>query len=272
MPKSTAVSALSPTALALAGVLKQASKAIQLAANNMPFLKMLKTGEWQFGADETEVEEGSLWAVDPDSFTMGFQAWGDAKHGNEGELQGEVIHLVTEPPVLRSDLEDVEGDWKALMGCTLVCIDGESEGTQVAYKVTSLGGIKAIGKLMAALVARIESNPKDGTYIPVVELANDYYKHKKYGRIYNPLFTIKEWTDEDELLSTAEEDDNEEDARIEAELAAAQEAEEKAEAAAKVKTRKVRAKKTVEPEEVEVVEGEVVEEEPTPIRRRRRRV
>ena len=39
-------------------------------------LKMDKTGHWVFGADQTEVETGSLWAVNPYSFIHGFIAWG----------------------------------------------------------------------------------------------------------------------------------------------------------------------------------------------------
>jgi hypothetical protein len=270
MPKSKAVAKLSPTALALAGTLEQAASAIRLASGDMPFLRLLKSGEWVYGGDDTDVEEGSLWAVDPNSFSMGFQAWGD-----DADLLGEVIHLVTEQPVLRSDLKEVDGEWKSLMGCTLVCIEGESEGVQVSYKVTSKGGIKAVGKLMSDLVTRIKSNPKDGTYIPVVALDMDFYKHKTYGRIYTPVFKIEEWTDEDELMAGdvepdegALEDEDEEEARLEAELAAAEKAEAEAAAKAEKPKRKSRAKK--EPE-IEVVTPEPEEETPPPRRRRARK-
>ena len=169
----------------------------------MPFLRLLKSGEWVFGADDTDVEAGSLWAVDPNSFCMGFQAWNE-----DGELQGEITQLVTEQPVLRSELKEVDGEWRPLMGCILVCISGEDEGLMVSYKTTSKGGIKALGKLMQELVSRIKSNPADGTYIPVVELIAESYKHKKYGRIYTPAMVVKEWTDEEELMSPELPDDD----------------------------------------------------------------
>jgi hypothetical protein len=42
-------------------------------------LKMDKTGHWVFGADQTEVEEGSLWAANPFSFVHGYIAWGNGE-------------------------------------------------------------------------------------------------------------------------------------------------------------------------------------------------
>jgi len=42
-------------------------------------LKMDKTGHWVFGADQTEVEDDAVWAVNPFSFVHGFIAWGDGE-------------------------------------------------------------------------------------------------------------------------------------------------------------------------------------------------
>ena len=54
-------------------------------------LKMDRTGHWVFGADQTEVEGGSHWAVNPFSFVHGFIAWGD------GEVLGERMASVSDP-------------------------------------------------------------------------------------------------------------------------------------------------------------------------------
>ena len=54
-------------------------------------LKMDRTGHWVFGADQTEAEDGSLWAINPYSFIHGFIAWGD------GEVLGEKMVSVAEP-------------------------------------------------------------------------------------------------------------------------------------------------------------------------------
>ena len=253
---SKAIAKLSPTAASLVAALESASSAIRNSSGDMPFLRLLKSGEWVHGGDDNDVENGSLWAVDPNSFSMGFQAW-----GSDADLLGEEVRLVTEQPLLRSELKEVGGEWKPLMGCTFVCISGMDEGLQVSYKVTSKGGIKALGKLMQELVSRIKTNPEDGSYVPVIELGVDHYKHKTYGRIYTPLFDIKDWSTE-EALSGGEYEDEAEEAEPEPEPK---------------KPARKRASKKAEPE-VEEAEFEEVEEEdepeekPAPRRRKRRAV
>ena len=253
---SKALAKLPASQVALVAAMEIAAVAIRNASGDVPFLRLLKDGTWVIGADDSEVEAKSLWACDPASFCMGFQAW-----GSDADLLGEVTQLVTEQPVLRSELKDVDGEWKPLMGCTLLCISGEDEGLTVAYKTTSKGGIKALGVLMAELVARIKSNPADGTYIPVLELSTDHYKHKTYGRIYTPVLKIEEWTDEDELLAGGVDDDTPEEEVVEVE-----------EVAEEKPKRRSRAKKPDVKEEPEELEGELVEEEAEkPTRRRRTR-
>jgi hypothetical protein len=61
------------------------------AAAGVAILKMDKTGHWVFGADQTEVDAGSLWAVNPFSFVHGYIAWG------EGEVLGEKMVSITTP-------------------------------------------------------------------------------------------------------------------------------------------------------------------------------
>jgi len=48
-----------------------------VALGNTVILKMDKTGHWVFGADQTEVEDDSTWAVNPFSFTsaVGKRRW-----------------------------------------------------------------------------------------------------------------------------------------------------------------------------------------------------
>jgi hypothetical protein len=59
--------------------LSTALRAIEndVGAVGSAILKMDRTGHWVFGADQTEVEDGSLWAVNPFSFVHGYIAWGD---------------------------------------------------------------------------------------------------------------------------------------------------------------------------------------------------
>ncbi len=46
-------------------------------------LKMDKTGHWGFGADQTEIEDDSTWAINPFSFVHGFIGWGDGEELGE---------------------------------------------------------------------------------------------------------------------------------------------------------------------------------------------
>lgn len=246
---SKSLTTLPASVTALASAMEQAATAIRNASGDMPFLRLLKSGEWVFGADDTDVEADSLWAVDPNSFCMGFQAWNE-----DGELQGEITQLVTEQPVLRSELKTVDGEWRPLMGCTLVCITGDENGLHVSYKTTSKGGIKALGKLMQDLVTRIKAAPADGTYIPVIQLVAESYKHKKYGRIYTPALVVKEWTDEDELM-TGESDYEAEDDMLE---------EEAPEPEPTPAPRKRAAKKAAPAPVVEEEEEDEPEEQPAP--------
>ncbi len=54
-------------------------------------LKMDKGGHWIYGAEQTEVESDSTWAVNPFSFIHGYIAWGD------GTVLAEKMVPVSEP-------------------------------------------------------------------------------------------------------------------------------------------------------------------------------
>jgi len=78
-----------PSVKALSGALRSIQSAS--GASGTVILKMDKTGHWVFGADQTEVEDGSIWAVNPFSFVHGYIAWG------KGEVLAEKLVPVSEP-------------------------------------------------------------------------------------------------------------------------------------------------------------------------------
>lgn len=149
-------------------------------------LKMDKTGHWVFGADQTEVEDDSTWAVNPFSFVHGYIAWG------EGEVLAEKMAPVTQPlPELDAAPPGAKRGWEVQVGCSLKCISGEDAGIEARYTVTSVGGKKAVQKLALDIAAQVD---KDQTKpVPVVMLKKEHYVHKSYGRIYTPVFDIKSW-------------------------------------------------------------------------------
>ena len=170
------------------------------SATGMAILKMDKTGHWVFGADQTEVEDDSLWAINPFSFVHGYIAWGD------GEVLGEKMVSVAEPlPELDPAPGGAKRGWEMQIGMTLACTNGEDEGLQARYSVTSVGGKRAVQALAVAIAEQVD---KDQTKpVPVVRLKKEHYQHKSYGRIFTPVFDLVKWVsmDADSAGETVEE-------------------------------------------------------------------
>jgi hypothetical protein len=149
-------------------------------------IKMDKTGHWVFGADQTEIEDDSLWAINPFSFVHGFIAWGD------GEVLGEKMVSVSQPlPELDAAPPNAKKGWEAQVGLSMKCISGEDKGMEARYTTTSVGGKRSVQALAVAIATQVEKNQTKP--VPVVLLKKEHYTHKSYGRIYTPVFDIQEW-------------------------------------------------------------------------------
>ena len=149
-------------------------------------LKMDRTGHWVFGADQTEVEDGSHWAINPFSFIHGFIAWGD------GEVLGEKMASVSDPlPELDAAPPGAKKGWETQVGLSLKCISGEDAGLEARFTTTSVGGKRAVQELAVAIAAQVEKD--QNAPVPIVTLGNEHYQHKSYGRIYTPAFGVLEW-------------------------------------------------------------------------------
>lgn len=161
-------------------------------------LKMDKGGHWIYGAEQTEVESDSTWAVNPFSFIHGYIAWGD------GEVLGEMMVPVTEPkPELPPVPHGAKKGWEIQVGMSLKCLTGPDKGLEVRYTTTSVGGKRAVNTLGVAIAAQCETTP--GKPVPVVSLKKDSYQHKSYGKIYTPVFEIQDWASMDGQTEEAEE-------------------------------------------------------------------
>ena len=158
----------------------------EVGGTGMAILKMDKTGHWVFGADQTEVEDDSTWAVNPFSFVHGYIAWG------EGDVLGEKMVPVADPlPEMDVAPAGAKRGWELQVGMSLKCMSGEDKGLEVTYNVTSVGGKRAVQKLALDIAAQVE---KDQTKpVAVVRLKKEHYTHKSYGRIYTPIFDITSW-------------------------------------------------------------------------------
>jgi hypothetical protein len=162
-------------------------------------LKMDKTGHWVFGADQTEAEEDSKWAINPFSFVHGYIAWGD------GEVLGEKMVSVSQPlPELEPAPPQSKKGWETQVGLSLKCISGDDAGLEARYSTTSVGGKRAVQTLAAAIAAQVERDQDKP--VPVVLLKKEHYQHKSYGRIYTPVFEIVEWVSMEGEVSSNDDD------------------------------------------------------------------
>lgn len=177
-----------PSVQSLSTALRTLESAVGPAG--VAILKMDKTGHWVFGADQTEVEDDSTWAVNPFSFVHGVIAWG------EGEVLGEKMVPVSQPlPELDAAPPGSKRGWEAQVGMSLKCLTGEDKGMEARFSTTSVGGKRAVQTLAVAIAAQVDKDQSKP--VPVIRLKKDHYTHKSYGRIYTPVFEIVEWVSMD---------------------------------------------------------------------------
>ena len=154
--------------------------------SNMVILKMDKTGHWVFGADQTEIEEGSEWAINPFSFVHGYIAWGD------GEVLGEKMASVSDLlPELDAAPPGAKKGWETQVGMSLKCISGEDTGMEARFTTTSVGGKRAVQDLAVAIAEQVGKDQT--TPVPIVTLYKEHYQHKSYGKIFTPGFAVQQW-------------------------------------------------------------------------------
>lgn len=160
-------------------------------------IKMDKTGHWVFGAEQTEIEDGSTWAVNPFSFVHGYIAWGD------GEVLAEKMVSVSQPlPELEAAPPGAKKGWETQVGMSIKCLDGEDKGMEARYTTTSVGGKKGVQALAVAIATQVEKDQSKP--VPVVELGKEHYTHKSYGRIFTPVFKVLEWVSMDGAVEASE--------------------------------------------------------------------
>ena len=160
-------------------------------------IKMDKTGHWVFGADQTEIEDDSTWAVNPFSFVHGYIAWGD------GEVLAEKMVNVSQPlPELDAAPPGAKKGWETQVGMSIKCLTGSDEGMEARYTTTSVGGKKAVQALAVAIATQVDKDQDKP--VPVVELGKEHYTHKSYGRIYTPVFKVVDWASMDGKAVEAE--------------------------------------------------------------------
>jgi len=171
------------------------------SAGGIPLLRMGTDGMWIYGAENTEVQANSRWVIDPRSLARGFVCWTrwtreELKAGKKNQLMGEVFVPMSAVRPERSALpqhfnEDTGNawSWDDAMAVSMTCQNGEDRGLQVLYKVSSVGGIRALNDFFE----KMQANMASGKVVPEITLGSDHYDHRDYGKTYTPEFTYIDW-------------------------------------------------------------------------------
>lgn len=198
-------------ALAALGGLKAGLSNVQASipvAGGEPILRMGRDGIWVYGAENTEVEDGSEWAVNPLSLKHGWICWKKRPEGSKekAEKYGEVLVPMREPKPTFNALPTYEdGEWSEQTSITLRCLNGTDEGAQTDYKPSSIGGSNAMKDLIAAIMKQLDTDPDHP--VPVILLKSDHYNNKTWGKTYVPILEIIDWMDMDGLGADDEGED-----------------------------------------------------------------
>ena len=181
---------------ALVGAIAKAQHVIKSDTGGMQYLKLSKGGFFIYGVDDTEVEEESQWAVNPNSLMLGYVAW---PAEGTGKPLGEEMRSIMDDPIAESQLPQVGGSWAQQVGMQLMCVSGEDVGTEVVFKASSKGGINGFNDFLNQVVANLKENAGSDRVVPLITLEVDSYKHTTYGKIYTPEFKIQDWVSIDSM-------------------------------------------------------------------------
>jgi len=168
------------------------SRAQTIVAGGKPFFRMGRSGAFIFGQSNEEVQEGSRWAVNIMTMSHGWSCWVDGGPNQANALAGEVMTVMTNPLPPRPDPIG-DAAYKDQRSFEMKCLDGADQGTEVIYKINSVGGIRAVAELLDAIHAQLAW--ASDYPCPVLTFSSDSYPHKKWGQIYVPIFTVVGWAD-----------------------------------------------------------------------------
>lgn len=223
-----------------------------------PFLKIDKEdGEWSLGQENIVVPKGTELGVFPTSFAQGFVAWkGLTLEAKRMAMIGQPqIDPMTLPPVV------AKTGWEPNVGVAFVIVECEDKpelvGTMCIFEQRSKGGIEAWNKLFDATMARAKGGHEK--FAAIVTLDHTSYDHKEWGKVFKPLFSVKDWDEPGALIEEFGK----------APAITSKEANDEQAQGAEVKPEGRRSRRGDDAKEIE--DAEVIDEQPAEGRRRRRR-
>lgn len=165
------------------------------------------TGEFTYGADDVALAYGSQVVADLFNVSFGWICWKDGD-----PVEEILVKIMDGKPPLEHNLPDHspfdsdDDGWREATALPMILLtngdgaDADAEaGLKLNFKGSSGSAVRGVRKLSGAFGKLFREN--QGSF-PVVELSAEQFaaKEKKYGKKYAPIFTIKGWISEDELV------------------------------------------------------------------------
>lgn len=195
-PNKTGLGALSALKTGLTNV---RTKLPELGGN--PYLRLLKDGDWVFGQEDNAVAKGTEAVINPLSIKHGYSAWtnrqpGEGKNVALGEIMvglNQTLPAVHELEQHKDPENGRPAPWKDQMSVDIKFLSGKHKGTQVQWKVSSVGGLNAARVILDAVLEKLD---EDTPFVcPIITLDSDSYKHATYGKTYVPKIEVVGWMD-----------------------------------------------------------------------------
>ena len=190
-----------PSVADLVQNLKKVESEVQL---DNALLKLSRQGEWTYGSDKEEVQEGSLWAMNPHSVMHGYIAWGAADTQADGQLLGQILVSIYDPLPEKPEVPRFCTGWQHQLGFMLTCLNGDDKGLTLKYQAHQEGGRRAIANLVKDIGQQAKKDSEK--VVPVLYLKSDSYMHKikSRGEIFFPVFEIAKWLELEAITPQAD--------------------------------------------------------------------
>ena len=195
-PKQTGLGALGALRTGLANV-----RAKLPEIGGSPYLRLLQDGDWVFGQEDNAVAAGTEAVINPLSIKHGYTCWTDREKGEgKNENVGEIMMGLNQPLPAMHELEQKTDPstgrscpWKDQMSVDVKFVSGKHKGTQVLWKVSSVGGLNAARAILDEVLTKLEEETP--FVCPIITLNSDSYKHASYGKTYVPKIEVVGWMD-----------------------------------------------------------------------------
>tara|TARA_R100001530_G_scaffold13727_6_gene12578 strand:- start:121 stop:885 length:765 start_codon:yes stop_codon:yes gene_type:complete len=162
------------------------SQVQETAAGGISFLKMdFETGEWLLGRDQ-DIVTGDEILVNTSTIQHGWILWSG---GRASKLMTAFNRPIPTPMASQGDAHPKEG--RTFQGAMM------DDGEPLAFETNSFGGRKGVDVLLGAIKLHAATGSK--FLYPKVKLASESYLEKKHknAMVFNPVFQIVAWCDED---------------------------------------------------------------------------